>query len=218
MPTRSLDLGMIEGAGYVSQNLNALRFLTAQGFQSVKLPEFFSLLDYAITQPIRSIDDSQLIIGLTSPEQGILPQNHSDAKFTYLRASRSRATAAQATPAALSLKASIQNASSPSEAQHLVTTAIISQMSKVLAVPTEDIDPSKSIITYGGDSLTAVELRSWFLKTMNVPVGVMELLSRKSIDALAKETLVRASPAHYSFVQATETLSQDSRAPLKASC
>ena len=176
----------------MSQNLNALRFLTAQGFRPVKLPEFFSLLDYAITEPIRSIDDSQLIIGLTRPEQELLPQNLLDAKFTDLRASHSRTKTTQATTAALSLKSSIQNASSSSEAHHLMTTAIISQVSKVLAVPTEDIDPSRSILVYGGDSLTAVELRSWFSKTVNASVGVLELLSRKSIDALARETLVRS--------------------------
>ena len=189
MPIRSLDLGMIEGAGYVSQNLNALRFLTAQGFQPVTLPEFFSLLDYAITQPVQSIDDSQLIIGLTSPEREILPQNLLDAKFTYLRASRNRATAAQATTAAPSLKSSIQDASSFTEAQHLVTMAIMSQVSKVLA--TEDIDASKSISAYGGDSLTAVELRSWFSK-LNASIGIMEILSNKSIETLAKETLLRS--------------------------
>ncbi len=43
-PTRSLDLGMIEGAGYVSENLESLRFLTAQGFKPVKLDEFLALL------------------------------------------------------------------------------------------------------------------------------------------------------------------------------
>ena len=63
MSTRSLDLGMIEGAGYVSENLESLRFLTAQGFKPVKRDEFLALLDYAITQPIRGVEDSQLVVG-----------------------------------------------------------------------------------------------------------------------------------------------------------
>ena len=37
LPTHSLDLGMIESAGYVSENLDCLQFLTAQGFTPVKL-------------------------------------------------------------------------------------------------------------------------------------------------------------------------------------
>lgn len=188
MLTRSLDLGMIDGAGYVSQNLDSLRFLTAQGFQAVKLPEFFALLDYAITEPIHSVDDSQLVIGLTGPEQGHLPPNLLDAKFTYLRASAT----AHTTTALPSLQSSIQNARSSAEAQHLITAAIISQVSKVLVVPAEDIDPSKSISAYGGDSLTAVELRNWFSKTLNASIGVMEILSRKSLEALAQETVGRS--------------------------
>ena len=194
-PTRSLDLGMIEGAGYVSQNPNAQRFLTAQGFQAVTLLEFFALLDYAITQPIRTLDDSQLIVGLGWPEQGDLLPNLTDAKFAHLRASGSRSTAAKNTKtstAMQSLHDSIQNADSPAEAQHIMTMAIVSQVSKVLVVPAEDIDPSKSISAYGGDSLTAVELRSWFSKTVDASVGVMEILSGKGIETLAKETLARS--------------------------
>ena len=47
--TRSLDLGMIESAGYVSEDLEVLRFLTAQVFKPVKLDEFLALLNHAIT-------------------------------------------------------------------------------------------------------------------------------------------------------------------------
>ena len=191
MPTRSLDLGMIEGAGYVSENIDSLRFLTAQGFQPVKLAELFALLDYAITQPIRSVDDSQLIVGLTAEQRDLLP-NPLDAKFTYFRASRSQSTSTYATTGSQSLQLSLRDASSLPEAQHLVTMAIISQVSKVLVVPKEDIEPSKSISAYGADSLTAVELRNWVSRTFDAAVGVMDILSRKSIEALAKDIVIRS--------------------------
>lgn len=204
MPMRSLDLGMIEGAGYVSQNPDSLRFLTAQGFQSVKLRELFALLDYAISQPIQSIDDSQLIVGLAAPEENNVPPNLLDAKFTSLR---SRTTTTNAIAAPESIQSSIRKASSPTEAQQLMVTAIVSQISKVLVLPVEDIDPSKSITAYGGDSLTAVELRNWFSKTANAPVGIMEILSDKSIEKLAGETLVRSRlfPLETNVVSADES-------------
>ena len=192
MPTRSLDLGMIDGAGYVSQNLDSLRFLTAQGFQSVKLPELFALLEYAITRPINSVDDSQLIVGLTGPAQGDLPPNLLDAKFTYLRTSRGEVKTTHSTKESLSLKESLRDVGSLTEAQNLVTAAIMSQVSKVLVVPIEDIEPSRMISAYGADSLTAVELRNWFSKTFDAAVGVMEILSRKSIEALARDTVARS--------------------------
>ena len=47
LPTRSLDLGMIESTGYVSENLESLRFLTAQGFKPVRSDDFLALLNYA---------------------------------------------------------------------------------------------------------------------------------------------------------------------------
>ncbi|CAF9942905.1 MAG: hypothetical protein ALECFALPRED_010212, partial [Alectoria fallacina] len=45
---------------------------------------------------------------------------------------------------------------------------------------------------YGGDSLTVVELRNWFLKTLNASIGVMEIPSRKSLEALAQEMVGRS--------------------------
>ncbi len=182
---------MIEGAGYVSENIDSLRFLTAQGFQPVKLAELFALLDYAITQPIRSVDDSQLIVGLTADQGDLLP-NPLDAKFTYLRASRSQSTSTHTTTSSQSLQLSLRDASSLPEAQHLITMAIVSQVSKVLVVPKEDIEPSKSISAYGADSLTAVELRNWVSKTFDAAVGVMDILGRKSLEALAKDIAVRS--------------------------
>ncbi|KAL9005493.1 MAG: hypothetical protein Q9188_001730 [Gyalolechia gomerana] len=66
MPTRSIDLGMIEDAGYVSENVDVYKFLTAQGFQPVRMNELLAVIDYAISQPIRNLDDCHLIIGLDS--------------------------------------------------------------------------------------------------------------------------------------------------------
>lgn len=191
MPTRSLDLGMMAGAGYVSQNTDAFRFLAAQEFRPVTLPELFAMLDFAISRPVRSVDDSQLITGLTYPEQKFLPPNLMDARFADLRASRTHSATSKPTAGQQSLQASIQKADSLGEAQHLMTSAIISQVSKVLVVPAEDVDPSKSIVAYGGDSLTAVELRTWFSMTANASVGIMEILGSKSLETLAKETLVK---------------------------
>ena len=193
LPTRSLDLGMIEGAGYVSENLESLRFLTAQGFKPVKLDEFLALLNYAITQPVRDVDDSQLIVGLTGFDQEVLPTALLDARFSHvISSSRERSRDSSKASAPSSLQSSIQNATSVAEIRQLITTAIIAQISKVLVVPEEDISPLRPISAYGGDSLAAVELRNWFASKLDVSVGVMEILSGKSIELLAGEAVQKS--------------------------
>ena len=59
-------------------------------------------------------------------------------------------------------------------------------------MPVEDINPVRAISSYGGDSLAAVELRNWFARSLDASVGVMEILSGKSIDALAREVVGRS--------------------------
>ena len=193
LPSRSLDLGMIESAGYVSENLESLRFLTAQGIKPVKLEEFLALLNYAITQPVRDVDDSQLIVGLTGFDQEVLPTALLDARFSHLiSSSREIRRKSSKASAPSSLQSSIQNATSVAEARQLITTAIIAQVSKVLVVSVEDISPLRPISAYGADSLAAVELRNWFASKLNTSVGVMEILSGKSIELLVGEVVQKS--------------------------
>ena len=189
-PTRSLDLGMIEGAGYVSENLESLRFLTAQGFKLVKLDEFLALLDYAITQPIHDVADCQLVVGLSDIDPEMPAAYFSDAKFGYLRKINKDTVGNAAGPS--SIESLIKQAISITEVQHIISSAIIAQISKVLVMPIEEINPARPISAYGVDSLAAVELRNWFAKSLDAAVGVMEILSGKSIHALAQEVIERS--------------------------
>ena len=192
MPTRSLDLGMIEGAGYVSENLESLRFLTAQGFKPVILDEFLVLLDYAIAQPIRDVEESQLVVGLSDLDPDTHATNFTDAKFSHLRSADGKQSSSTASSQPSSLESSIKNATSHTEIHHVLRAAIVAQVSKVLIVPAEDINPTRAISSYGGDSLAAVELRNWFARSLGASVGVMEILSGKSIDALAVQVMARS--------------------------
>lgn len=83
----------------------------------------------------------------------------------------------------------------------LIRDAIITQFAKVLVVPAEDINASQSISNYGGDSLSAVKLRSWFVKSLDVQVGVMEILSRKSNHDLTSEVLAKEKVVSYACAE-----------------
>ena len=201
LPTRSLDLGMIESAGYISENLDSLRFLTAQGFTPVKLNEFLALLNYAISTPVvNGVESSQLVVGLTQFDKATLPSTTlSDAKFSHLITSQAPAStdgrgaaAHGADEASSSLRHSLASAGTASEAHRLVTSAIVEKVSQVLVVPVEDISPLRAISSYGGDSLAAVELRNWFARGLEANVGIMEILAGKSIEALAADVVERS--------------------------
>ncbi|KAL8844220.1 MAG: hypothetical protein Q9176_001395 [Flavoplaca citrina] len=196
MPTRSIDLGMIADAGYVAENGHVSQYLTAQGFRPIKVAELLSVLDYAISTPIKNVDDCQLMIGLMDParEETQAAVDLGDAKFEYIRSSLAAAakTGSMAASASSSLVSRLQNVASRAEMQGVVREAIVAQVAKVLVIPIEDIHASQSISHYGGDSLSAVELRSWMARALDAQVGVMEILSGKSIEVLAGEVMGRS--------------------------
>ncbi|KAI4240122.1 MAG: hypothetical protein L6R42_011583 [Xanthoria sp. 1 TBL-2021] len=130
------------------------------------------------------------MIGLTDPARQTQAINFGDAKFEYVRSAVAK-TSAGARESSLQLQ--LQNAAASAAEMHaVVREAIVARMAKVLVVPAEDLNPSQSISHYGGDSLSAVELRSWLARSLDVQVGVMEILSGKSIDLLAGEVLGRS--------------------------
>lgn len=135
-PTRALDLGMIAGAGYVSENADVQRFLTAQGFTPVTLDELFAAIDYAITQPIRDEDDCQLMVGLTGGG-GVNSSSAfalSDAKFEYIRQAQNDSSNGKLMHPS-SLRTLLSTTTSAAEIHDIVRDALIAQVSKVLVVP-----------------------------------------------------------------------------------
>ena len=52
----------------------------------------------------------------------------------------------------------------------------------------------RAISSYGGDSLAAVEVRNWFVRSLEANVGVMEILTGKSIEGLAGDVVGRSKP------------------------
>ena len=167
MPTRSLNLSIVESARYVSENLDSLRFLIAKGFTPVTLSVFLALLNYAISTPVDSVESSQLIVGLPRLDKAAYPsKTFIDAEFSHLVTFQTAGSAGEggaargAEDASSSLQRSIKSATPTSEVHRLITCAIFEKLSQVLVLPVEDISPLHAILGYGGDSLAAVELRN----------------------------------------------------------
>ncbi|RDW92679.1 acyl carrier protein [Aspergillus mulundensis] len=71
-----------------------------------------------------------------------------------------------------------------------VSRAICERLSEVLAIRTEDIDPSKPAHVYGVDSLVAMEMRVWFKEALQMDVAVFEIMSNRPIEVLAREVVL----------------------------
>jgi len=188
LKTISLDLGIIESAGYVSENRDRLRFRTDQKIVPVKLSEFLALINYSIVTPAPNVDSSQIAIGLRSTRRDAKERSRTtleDLKFSHLTFATSRIDTEKINYESTNWQEILSKATSQKEACQIICTAIIAKLSKMLAIPIEDISETRSIAHYGADSLIAIELRNWLLIDLKASLPMLDILRPTAITDLA---------------------------------
>ena len=196
MVMRSLDLGMIEGAGYVSENPESVKVLLSQGYTAVKLDELLAMITYAITTPISDAAPSQLIIGLSRQETTEFDMRLLEPKFSHLRVLETVGDQKSTAKDQSSLSQMLGDASSLKHAAEIVCTALVGKVSKLLAIPVDSISSDQAISTYGADSLVSVELRNWFSTQLEADVPVLEILGSKPMSVLAADAVEKSKVAN----------------------
>ena len=70
-----------------------------------------------------------------------------------------------------------------------------SRLQQILQIPAEDeVSETISLVEQGVDSLVAVEVRSWFLKELDIDMPVLKVLGGSSITDLLEDAIGRLSP------------------------
>jgi NADPH:quinone reductase-like Zn-dependent oxidoreductase/NAD(P)-dependent dehydrogenase (short-subunit alcohol dehydrogenase family)/aryl carrier-like protein len=188
----TLALSMVTGVGYVAQNEQVQALLRVRGMlEEVSMNDIFDILRFCC-DPSR-VDNSnvgsQIITPLTLPADlramGIVaPLGSTRPIYHYLDTLPARisstAVSDSSRPSHL-----LAEAKSLAQATDIIVGAIQSQLSSLLVVSKEDIDPQKAIYRYGVDSLVAVEMRNWFSKAIGAEVATADIMSDISIWLLA---------------------------------
>ena len=190
-PVRSLDLGGIEGAGYVAEHSDSVDFVERQGLKIVKLEKFMALLNHAVEEPFSgSPSQSQWSLGLGVDENPD-SSRRSDGKFSHMYAHQSYKTGSRTKKDAVDISKALKETKTTQQALQLVCNSIMGKLSDLLAIPAADLSPSQSLSAYGADSLVAVELRNWLGVYLETQVQTMELLGTASISELSATVVSR---------------------------
>ncbi|KAI9744654.1 MAG: hypothetical protein M1818_002183 [Claussenomyces sp. TS43310] len=216
LPATSLDLGNILSVGYVAERREQASFSRLFSFvlDVIREDELHALIEYHIDASNRTGTESnlsggfshraQVVTGLTTSEtyrqKGVPePSYMANPLFTQLRATGSSLSSGDASSDGLeSIASQLRTANSLDAATALIADAIVKKLSYIMIIPTEEIDPQRSISSYGVDSLVAMELRSWFGKDMGADIQILDLMGTSSILELSKRiagvsTLVKLS-------------------------
>lgn len=193
MPASSLNLAAVDDAGYLSENATrkgtVLQNVSGRSMSEV---EVLALLEAAIGGEVRQFCDNQCIIGLDFSTSGSLPYFAGDAKFIYLRdaflessskmlAESSSAPSAQTVP----LQQKIRQASGADEVLNIVSQSLQDKICTILMLQPDDMDVTSSVVSYGLDSLNAIELRNWITKEFLAPLQVLEILTSGTLLSLS---------------------------------
>jgi aryl carrier-like protein len=195
LPAVTLNLTAIEGVGWMAQQgdaeLDVVKRIAKVGLSSARIDTVMDLVEAAIRNPLRtSPDASQIIVGLSTYDaipSGSVTQF--DRRFGTLRLGTVRAHAQAAASDAASAQDSLTELKraatggnlTKADALTLVIDALADKTAAIFKSNAADIDPSRTLSSYGVDSLVAVELRNWLASSLKAKVSIFDILQSPSI-------------------------------------
>ncbi|KAK5988693.1 Highly reducing polyketide synthase azaB [Cladobotryum mycophilum] len=190
----SLDLGIVEGIGYIAERIDVARNLamTYLDHKVLRETDLHFLLKYACNPQLSvpSPWETQIIGALTTPafvKRGGMLQDHGWMRapmFRHLYRMEQSQKSNVATQQVDSAGSQLRKVESLTEAAAVITRLFAKRLARSLAVPVEDIDVNKPPYAFGVDSLVAVELLFWFSAEIHTDMPVVQILSSSSITQL----------------------------------
>lgn len=204
-----IHIGMVLGVGYVSSTGIYESTLRQYNYMSISEPEFLDMFSEAvIIGQVESSHSPELITGLNRHslrEDVQKPFWHQNLKFCHHTLTEATQTESS-TIANVSVAQRLAEAKSHEEVELLVEEEFTVKLERMLQAAKGSIEKSQSMMNLGVDSLIAVEIRSWFLKELDVDVPVLKVLSGASVSDLCKD----AASKIVTKMENTNTETQDS--------
>ncbi len=201
----SVDLGMVNDIGYLAEDETGLqsrfnkRHWIPVGESMLRRILSYSILRQDKLAPLGEESGAQLVCGIAYP----YPQDGSptarEPRFRHLYAvqgpsnnePRRSAVGDDDTAQALVALQSLRNAGSDEGALVRVCVNIVAaQLAKVLRL-TGEVEPGKSPMSYGLDSLAAVEFRNWLRQNLGVSLTTLDITNASSILAIGEKAASR---------------------------
>lgn len=200
----SIILPMILGIGVVAENTDLEDSLKRKGMYGIDEEGVLDAFEIAIIEQSRGGISDHLVVGLDPAElvkagqeagEEVDPFWTSDVRFSHtVHAMKSRSNDVS-TGASQSILASLQTLSFR-EAVDAVQQHFITKLARMLMLDAEDFEESRSVASYGVDSMIGAELRNWIFKELALDISFQQLLgptltiSRFSEQVCAKQGIV----------------------------
>ncbi|PHH78323.1 hypothetical protein CDD80_7078 [Ophiocordyceps camponoti-rufipedis] len=190
-----MHIGMVLGVGYVSSNGTHEATLRQYNYMPISEPEFLNMFAQAILvgQPT-SGHSPEIISGLNryslqpDGQRFFWSENQRFCHHVLEEQSQEICTGEETT-----FSQRLVEAQSREEMLSVVQEGFCSKLERMLQAEAGTIRISQALINLGVDSLIAAEIRSWFLKELEVDMPVLSILNTTSIADLCLEAMSRVS-------------------------
>ncbi|XHG07542.1 hypothetical protein AWENTII_010681 [Aspergillus wentii] len=159
--------------------------------EAEKLANFLAVLHHVIQHPqAPTVGAAQVICGARriDPKSGTeeAARQRADAKFchTYARTDAVQSTTGK--EGAMDAQSELRAATNAAKAIEVTHKALQQKVAQLLLVPERDLDASRSVASYGVDSLISVELQNWITAQLGGHVQTVELMSSMGMVQLAE--------------------------------
>ncbi|KAL4961848.1 uncharacterized protein BDV14DRAFT_210828 [Aspergillus stella-maris] len=205
-PFRAIDVGMVAEVGSTAENEAAARFASAQGHRWHGVAQLLAAVDFAIAYPrAEGPDKAQVMLGARregpnfAGADGSALGQRGDARFSHIWAVSSQEQSDQEVDTnkdkatnELEIQAAIRTATTPKAAIEATYAGLQTKVARLLDMAVSEIQPDRSVVSYGVDSLIELQLRNWISGVLGGQVTTLELMSSMSVVQLA-EVVARRS-------------------------
>ena len=191
----SIDLGFLLDVGYVSENESVADKLNTEAYLDTTEQDLHAILDYYCDPalPLPSALHSQVVTGLNVP--AALRTQRVEEPFWMNRpmfkplyqfdTDYQDNSLSQDSEMMVNYESLIRAAETLADVSNIILDGVQTKLAKTLAMEKANIDTSRPMCIHGLDSLTAVEVRTWFRTIIGADVAVFEILGNGDIASLA---------------------------------
>ena len=183
----SLNLGLMVDVGYAADNYGIAAGYKRRGYKAIRVGHLLGVLE-TLCDPARPLprtsEQSRVLIGLPS-RQSLQSRGHEPLWFmarpTFRNLEMESYADAQANDDDYDAPETnyarlIRVADSMESAALVVMDGLKKKLSKAVGIPEDNVDVGTPLHAIGVDSLIAVEVRYWLMKSFGAEVAVFEVL------------------------------------------
>ncbi|MCJ1309677.1 hypothetical protein MMC25_003337 [Agyrium rufum] len=188
----ALNLGAVDGSLAITSLPAAQQEMMRQGSVLMSFEEVFKVMEYSMSPQANKDDLHQLILGFDRKSMEAVHDEFALANPMLSQIPYLEAKEESKQQATTDIGKLLQEAKTPEEIHTIVVGGICTRFAMFTAASPEEISPDVSMESFGLDSLVAIELKNWLVRTFQAALQTSEVLDAPTIASLAKTIASRS--------------------------